>query len=89
MSKRPITAKKLNRLRKALRRTPQGHINLIQYLKDRSYVNTSGGAKAMLVAGRVRVDSHVVGRKPDPLNPDEFVIDPLISAEYRDRIIVA
>jgi len=89
MGKRPIEAKKLNRLRKALRRTPTGYINLVQYLQDHNITNTAGGAKAVLLAGRVSVDSHVVGRKPDPRNPDEFVLDPLIEAKYRGRIIVA
>jgi hypothetical protein len=95
MAKRPITTKKMNKLRKLLRRTPDSYINLIGYLIDRKHVNTVGGARALLVAGKVMVDSHIVGRKAitatDPSGEEitEYVPDPFIKAEYRDRIIVA
>lgn len=95
MSKRPSTIKKMNKLRKLLRRTPDSYINLLWYLQDRNYANTTGGARALLLAGKVMVDSHVVGRKKitatDPSGEEvsEWVADPFIKAEYRDRIIVA
>lgn len=93
MSHRPTDAKKLNRLRKALRRTPVTYIDLVQYLKDRRYAQTSGEARKMLTDGRVHVDSHVVGRieVPVPFGKDgetEFRPDPLVLAHHRKSIVV-
>lgn len=92
MSHRPIAEKKLNRLRKALRRTPTTYIDLVEWLQDHRYAQTAGGARKMLVEGRVHVDSHVVGRLqvPVPFKPDEkeWIPDPLLLAHHRKSIVV-
>lgn len=61
MSHRPILKKRANKLRKALRRTPEGFIDLIAYLKDRGYAQTSGEAEKIILAGRVQSESHKLG----------------------------
>lgn len=61
MAKRPILKKQANRVRKALRSQLPAYIDLIQYLKDRGYANTTGEAEAIILAGRVRSESHKLG----------------------------
>lgn len=48
-------------MRKALRRELPRYIDLIQYLKDRGYVSTSGEAEKLILDGRVRSESHKLG----------------------------
>lgn len=61
MSKRPILTKRANRLRKAMRRSPDGYIDLVDYLKSRGHAQTTGEAEAIILAGRVRSESHKLG----------------------------
>jgi len=61
VSSRPILKKRANRLRKVMRRTPDGFIDLIAYLKDRGYAQTTGEAEKIILAGRVRSESHTLG----------------------------
>lgn len=61
MSHRPILKKKANRLRKALRTTPGGYIDLVVYLKDRRFARTTGEAEKLILDGRVRSESHKLG----------------------------
>lgn len=90
MSKRDITAKKLYRLRKQLARQPlPAYINLIEWLQDHRHAQTAGAARKLLLAGRVKVDSHPVGRMPVPGgSSDEFLLSPYTAAENRSRIMV-
>lgn len=96
MSARPIEAKQRRRAAKALRRRPlPAYINLIDWLKDRRYASTTGEAKAIILAKRVKADSHPLGVKKMPvLQPDmtikeEDVVAPLVPADLRGRITVA
>lgn len=61
MAKRPIRIKQANRLRKALRNTPETYIDLIDWLKQHRYAQTSGEAEKIILAGRVRSESHKLG----------------------------
>ncbi len=64
MSHRPITQKKLARLRKAVnRRQLPAWIELIDWLKLHRHADTTGQAVKLLVDGRVRSESHVIGRE--------------------------
>lgn len=64
MAKRPIHQKRLRRLRKAVERQPLvAYIDLVRWLKERGYAQTTGKAHELLVDGKVRVDSHAVGRE--------------------------
>jgi len=94
VSKRPIQQKKIKKLERALRKAgaPQASIDLIDWLKTRSHAQTTGEAVRLLLAGKVRVDSHVVGRQrvPNPFRPDEEIwgIAPLIGSYNRGSIVV-
>lgn len=98
MSRRPTTDKKLARLRKALSVGQlQAHIDLVDYLKERRYAQSTGQAKAMLLAGKVRAGANVVGRSPDPNAKavpgqpdmtDGFVLQRTIPARLRGEIQV-
>ena len=95
MSHRPTDKKKLRGLRKALRKTPPRYINLVEWLQDRGYANTAGGARQLLIDGKVRVDSHVVGREQmltvndaDQNEIPFYRVSPLIDAKHRGSIVV-
>lgn len=96
MSARPIEAKQIAKLRKALRRTPPSSINLVEWLRDRKYANTAGGARRLLTKGKVKVDSHVIGREraitgfEDDKEAPVFgwVAAPYVPAEIRSQIQV-
>jgi hypothetical protein len=77
--------KKVRRLRKMLRRTPTAYIDLIQWLKDRDYAQTTGEATRLILAEKVRVDSHAVGFFK--IDGEKF-LSVRIPAEHRGNITV-
>lgn len=75
MAKRPINVKKARRVRKAFRSTPPAFLDLIQYLKDRRLAQTTGEAERIILAGRVRADSHKLGiTKGRKLKPNSVLL---------------
>lgn len=86
MSHRSRDAKRIRRLEKALRRTPNTYIDLVTWLKDRRHAQTTGEALKILEAGRVRNGSHVVGRVE--WKEGSFVPVRLVPANYRKEMIV-
>lgn len=104
MSHRPLLTKKANRLRKAFRQSPPAYINLIDWLMDHGHANTKRQAKDILLAGRVRSESHVLGvQKVERLKPvaklsnlasrereTEMVdeVRPVVSAKFRKTLHV-
>ena len=72
MAKRPPQTKKLNRLRKALERQElPRQLDLVQWLKDHGHADTTGQAHRLILAKRVRSESHPVGLQSIPrLTPD-------------------
>lgn len=46
---------------KALRRTPAAYFDLVRYLRDRRYAGTKRQARALILAGKVKSDSHTLG----------------------------
>jgi hypothetical protein len=96
MSSRPIEQKQRRRVAKLLRRTPlPAYIDLIEWLKDRGHAQTTGEAKKIILDGRVKADSHVLGIAKIPmLQPDysvkeEDVVSRHVDARHRGRITVA
>lgn len=83
MSQRPILKKKAARVRKALRRTPPRNFDLVQYLLDHKHAKSKREAREMLVAGRVRSESHVLGRAKVPT-----LVKGVVKLEYIDAPIV-
>lgn len=61
MSHRPLGRKRANRVRKAFRATLPSYIDLVGYLKDRGFASTSGEAEKIILAGRVKSESHTLG----------------------------
>ena len=93
MAKRDIKRKQVNRLRKTLRSSLPASIDLIQYLKDRGHAQTTGQAKAIILAGRVRADSHKLGirkdRVPKPSAVRALMIGrPLTDDDYEEQDVV-
>jgi hypothetical protein len=67
MSHRPIARKRGDRMRKALRHTPDRYFNLIEWLCDHGHAQTAGQARKIILARRVRSDSHVLGIRREPV----------------------
>lgn len=100
MSKRPILNKRANRVRKALRPGLTRNMDLVEFLITRRHAQTRGAARKMLEEGKVRVDSHPVGRinvpmlvKPfkdgeEPEVENRWIAQPIVSADLRDRLMV-
>ena len=89
--------KKIRALERALRkgRTPT-KINLIDWLKDRRYAQTTGEAMRIIRAKRVRSESHAVGvqqvnvQEPGRDEPTMIeVFTPCVSSSLRDTLYVA
>jgi hypothetical protein len=94
MSHRPNKAKKLRALRKAIARTPlPAYIDLVQYLKDRRYAQTTGQANRLILAGRVKSESHRLGVRTVKVFEggkviDKDVVDRYVPASFRPTIRV-
>ena len=90
MSHRPSSQKRIASLRKALRRTPPAYIDLIQWLKLRGHAQTTGEAKRLLTDGKVRSNSHPVGRTRIQVTEDDHIWlpDRFVPARLRDSLIV-
>jgi hypothetical protein len=88
VSHRPIHKKKLRRLRKAISRRPlPTYIDLIDWLKLRGYATTTGQAVKLLLDGKVRSDSHVIGREQIK-GSDRWAVVQRVPASLRDSIRV-
>lgn len=95
MSHRPITQKKVARLRKAVsRRQLPAFINLVHWLKFRKHAQTSGEAERLILAGKVRVGSNRIGietikvQDADGKIEDQDVVRALVSAKFGPEIVV-
>lgn len=94
MAARPTHAKKMRRLRKALRRTPPAYIDLVEWLRSRRHAQTAGAARALLIDGKVMSESHVVGREritvpgPDGEPIERWIESPRVPARLRDSLRV-
>ena len=94
MAKRPIHEKKLARLRKTINRRPlPAFIDLIDYLKLHRYADTTGQAIRLLVDGKVKSESHVIGREKriflkDDKQHERWEPAPRVPARLRGSITV-
>lgn len=67
MSKRPTNAKRAARMRKAIERQPLPRfIDPVQWLRDRRYAQTNGAARDIILAGRLKSESHTLGVGTEP-----------------------
>jgi hypothetical protein len=92
VSKRPIHDKQIKGIRKLARQTPPAYIDLVDYLKVQGHAQTSGAARKLIAAGKVRSESHPLGRE----EIEEFTFmgtkrltgRPRVPASLRDTIVV-
>lgn len=100
MSARPIEIKQRRKVIKALRRTPPAYFDLVAYLLDRRLAPSKRVAKEMILAGRVKADSHPLGilkgqevATPGILGSVKMevkdVVNPRIPIDLKSRISVA
>lgn len=84
MSHRPIRRKQANRLRKAFRQTLPAFIDLVAYLKLRGYAQTSGEAEEIILAGRVKSESHTLGIAKGKVLRDDAKLKALMGREITE-----
>lgn len=95
VSKRSITQKNLHRIAKQVRQPLPAHIDLVQWLIDRGHAQTRGDARKIILAKRVKTESHVLGVKTVPVIQkdgksvaNEDVVAPYVPATLRKKIEV-
>lgn len=82
------------KLRRSLRKTPPAFFDLVQWLRDRGYGTTNKECRALILAGRVKADSHTLGLgKAVHWTGEKFeevpAVYPHVPVALRDRIIVS
>lgn len=95
MAKRPIIEKKVNAMKRALRkgRLP-ACIDLVDWLIERGHAQTVGAAHKLIMAERVKVDSHPIGVHtltlpgPDGEPKPTKMVYCRVPADMRDRLTV-
>lgn len=94
MSRRPIQRKKIAALRRALHKNAgalPANMDLVQWLKDHKFAQTSGQAYSIILAERVKYESHTVGTLKlfDPLkNENRLVVQRYVPASMRTALRV-
>lgn len=105
MSHRPIEQKKRRRVAKALRRKPlPAYFDLVEFLVSRSHAKSKRAARDLILAKKVRADSHTLGVTKamvpgktalldvlsgrEPTMVEEEVVAPLIDAKLRTNVTV-
>jgi hypothetical protein len=93
MSHRPINSKRARRVRKALRPPIPRNFDLVQWLLDHKHAKTKREARTLLIEGKVKADSHILGRVEMPVAIKgkiemQFVAQPIVSVAHRDNLTV-
>lgn len=85
-----LEAKRARRARKNFRKVLPAFLDLTDWLKDHGHAQTSGEASRLMVAGKVKADSHTIGRVvvAGPRGKEVTIPDPHVPADLRDRIQV-
>lgn len=97
MARRPIRKKQAARLRKALTRHPlPAYIDLVKWLKTHGHAQTTGEARKLILAGRVKSNANAIGlirnvpvRQADGSIKKQDVMDPAVPVEAAVNITVA
>lgn len=88
MSRRnTLEAKRLRRALKTMREKPPRYLSLFDYLRIRQSMSR-GKAEKIIMAGCIKVDSHVVGVRVirDDDGFQTRVVDPFVPADWRFRL---
>lgn len=95
MSHRPIEAKKRRRVAKAFKRKQlPAYFDLVEFLVRKGHAASPREARALILAGRVKSDSHVIGKGKQlvlgPLGTIEEVevVDPHVPVAARNGVTV-
>lgn len=95
MAKRPIEAKKRRRTAKQLRRRSlPAYFDLVQWLIDHGHASTRRSARELILAKRVKSDSHPLGVVKSLVEKDGIavakdIVDPRVPVARRANIIVS
>lgn len=82
MSRRPISEKRAARMRKAIaRKSLPAFIDPVRWLMVRGHAKTAGAARDLILAGRLKSESHTVGVITVPRRQ--------VDGEVRDQKVVA
>lgn len=88
-------ARERRRVIKALRRTPDAYFDLVRYLRDRRYAGTNKQAHDLILAGKVKADSHTLGigkavefSRAEAKFIEVDVVMPHVPVALKDRITV-
>jgi hypothetical protein len=84
MSHRPINTKKANRVRKLMRRQLPAYIDLVAWLKQHGYADTTGEAHKIILARRVKSESHVIGLTKGKVPKDNARIKVLLGRQLTE-----
>lgn len=96
MSHRRTEDKKLARLRRQLRQNSNRapvHLDLVEYLQAHRHADSAGKARKIILAGRVKANSHTLGIAQVPKMVGNTVVmedtvAPLVPADLRGSIVV-
>lgn len=94
MSRRPIETKQRRRVSKLFTATPPAYFDLVQWLVSRGHAKTKRAAREMILARKVRADSHPLGimklpvTKPNGEVEEVEIVNPRVPVAARERIIV-
>lgn len=88
MARRSIRKKQAAKLRKLIERQPlPAYTDLVRWLKLHGYAQTTGEARKILTDGRVKSDSHIIGRAH--VKGDEYAAAPDVLTSRAQRITVS
>lgn len=89
MSHRPTAEKRVRRMVKSMRVPLPAYIDLIQWLQDRRHARNAGEARKIIYAGRVRSESHTMGKDAIFRTPSGRLLgSPLVPAHLRSSLYV-
>lgn len=87
MSSRPIEHKKRKRVAKIFRRTPlPAYIDLVQWLIDHGHARTKREARDIILAKRVKAESHTLGVQKASVPSATAAMDALVGREPRMEV---
>lgn len=81
MSARSLDEKKRRRAIRALRKGLPARLDLVQWLLDRDYVQTKKEARDLILSGRVRSESQVLGIAREEVPAPTAALDMLMGRE--------
>lgn len=83
MARRPIAEKRAKRLRKAMRKQLPEFMDVVWWVRSHGHADTGGKARDLILAGRLKSESHTVGIKTEKrLDATGKVVDEKVVDRY-------